>query len=119
MPDAADRRLRISQNLAALVEHLEECVDIASRGSDAFFGRDFVIRYAAHSALIQAGNAVKDLPADFIADHPEVRWSGLARMRDRIGHGSGSGIDFRLIWSTIDGPIQQDLDALRRLRADV
>jgi len=111
-PKAEERWARVLGNLSDVRDRLAECAAIAARGRRAFFGDDFVLRYAAHSALIQAGNAIKDLPPAFLHDHPEVEWSALARMRDKIGHGSGDGIDFQLVWATITRDVPQDAAAV-------
>jgi uncharacterized protein with HEPN domain len=117
VPDgkAAGRAVRIDANLAAIERHLGECVDLAERGRDAFLGPDFVNRYAALAALIQTGNAVKDLPDEFRAVHPEVRWRALMGTRDKIGHIYGDSIDWDTLWNTVDREVLLDLAAVRHL----
>jgi uncharacterized protein with HEPN domain len=54
------------------------------------------------------GEASKNLPAAFIADHPEVDWSGLAGVRDIVTHRY-----FRVDWSLLWISIQEELPLLR------
>lgn len=114
---AAERAARIDANLAAIERHLTECVDLADRGRDAFLGPDFVNRYAALAALIQTGNAVKDLPDEFRAGHPEVRWRALMGTRDKIGHIYGDSIDWDALWNTVARDVPIDLIAVRNVSA--
>lgn len=112
----AEREARLVQNLAAIEAHLRECVDITERGEKAFFGSDFVNRYAAYAALIQIGNAVKDLPDTFRAEHAGVVWRALMRTRDKVGHIYGESIDWDIIWKTLINNAPDDLEALTRIR---
>jgi uncharacterized protein with HEPN domain len=119
VPDgkAATRAARVDANLAAIARHLAECVDLSERGRDTFLGADFVNRYAALAALIQTGNAVKDLPDEFRALHPEVRWRALMGTRDKIGHIYGDSIDWDALWLTVDRDVPLDLTAVRAIIA--
>jgi uncharacterized protein with HEPN domain len=60
------------------------------------------------------GEASKNVSSQFRSEHPEVEWSAVARMRDRIAHGYFD-IDFEVIWDAsqdrIPGLIAQ-LEAL-------
>lgn len=115
---SAARASRVVANLAAIERHLAECVDLADRGRDAFLGPDFVNRYAALAALIQTGNAVKDLPDEFRAEHADVRWRPLMGTRDKIGHIYGDNIDWDALWNTLDRDVPLDLAAVRRVIAE-
>jgi len=117
-PKAAARATRIDANLAAIERHLAECVDLAGRGRDAFLGPDFVNRYAALAALIQTGNAVKDLPDELRSAYPGVRWRALMGMRDKIGHIYGDSIDWDALWNTLDRDVLHDLAAVRRIATE-
>lgn len=116
-PKAAARVARIDANLAAIELHLAECVDLAGRGWEAFLGPDFVNRYAALAALIQTGNAVEDLPDEFRASHPEVRWRALMGTRAKIGHIYGDSIAWEALWNTVARDVPLDLAAARRVVA--
>ncbi|MEJ1087850.1 HepT-like ribonuclease domain-containing protein [Microbacterium sp. Mu-80] len=113
---AAEREARIPRNLAVIEARLRDCADLAGRGEAAFFGTDFVNRYAAYAALIQIGNAAKDLPEQFRTAHPEVGWRALTRTRDKVGHLYGDSIDWDVIWATLLDDVPTDLQGITRAR---
>lgn len=115
-PRDAEREARVLDNLAAIEAHLLECSDIAARGKHAFFGPDFVYRYAAYAALVQLGNAVKDLPEAFRAAHTEADWRALMYTRDKVGHIYGANIDWDVIWETLINDVPADLRGVVRAR---
>jgi uncharacterized protein with HEPN domain len=57
------------------------------------------------------GQAVKSLPADFRASHPEVAWREIAGTRDVIVH-EYFRVDLGLVWDMLHGD-------LPKLKADV
>lgn len=46
------------------------------------------------------GEAVRALPASFRDQHPEIPWSEMVAMRNRLIHGYFQ-VDFSLLWETI------------------
>lgn len=111
-----EREARIGPNLAAIESLLRRCVDIAERGDSAFFGDDFVNRYASYAALIQIGNAIKDLPSAFRDSHADVNWRALMNTRDKVGHIYGDGVDWDIIWRTLVENAPDDLAAVVGIR---
>lgn len=71
-------------------------------------------------ALLQIGEAIKRMPFIITDDHPEVDWSGAARLRDVIAH-RYDAIDVSMIWKVIaeDIPILQSqcMNILRSVEA--
>jgi uncharacterized protein with HEPN domain len=61
--------------IAAIGQHLE-------RGSLD----DGLVFDAVRMRLVEIGEAVKDLSPEVVATEPEIRWQGIARMRDRLAH---------------------------------
>lgn len=51
------------------------------------FAADETLRRAFVRSLEIIGEAVKNLPEEFRALHPEVEWRPIAQMRDRLIHG--------------------------------
>lgn len=64
------------------------------------FVDDETLRRAFVRSLEILGEATKKLPDDLRSRHPEVDWSGMARMRDRLIHGY-FGIDNNLVWIAV------------------
>lgn len=66
---------------------------------DAYFA-DPTLRRAFTRSLEIMGEAAKQLPAALRDSHPEVEWSLMARMRDRLIHGYFS-VDESLVWGAV------------------
>ena len=64
------------------------------------FAADETLRRAFVRSLEIIGEAVKNLPDEFRASHPEVVWRSMARMRDRLIHGY-FGVDYQLVWNVV------------------
>ena len=63
---------------------------------------------AAESLIIKIGENVARLSAGTMRDHPEVPWSLIKRMRDRLAH-HYEGTDYAAVWDTL----VVDLPAIR------
>jgi uncharacterized protein with HEPN domain len=46
------------------------------------------------------GEAAKQLPAEFKAQHPAIAWPQIAGLRNRIVH-DYAGIDLKLVWNIL------------------
>jgi len=61
---------------------------------------DETLRRAFVRSLEIVGEAAKKTPEEFRAQHPQVEWSAMARMRDRLIH-AYFGVDFELVWDVV------------------
>jgi uncharacterized protein with HEPN domain len=74
---------------------------------DAFCGNEEKV-LAAIRVLEVIGEAAKHVPPSVRENYPEVPWSGLARMRDKLIHGY-FGVDAEVVWQSL----HEDLPPLR------
>jgi uncharacterized protein with HEPN domain len=57
-------------------------------------------QYAVLRALEIIGEATKNLSKELKAEHPDVQWSDIAGMRDRLIH-QYFGVNLELVWATV------------------
>ncbi len=80
---------RIRRRLDDLARIGSEAVYLAGKGRDAYLADTMdgaVLRNAGERILIKAATVAEKLPDDFKAQHPEVDWTGIARMRNLVAH---------------------------------
>lgn len=78
------------------------------------FAADETLRRAFVRSLEVIGEAVKNLPEEFRASHPEVDWRPIARMRDRLIHGY-FGVDYQLMWDVVPEKLPELKRNLQRI----
>jgi uncharacterized protein with HEPN domain len=63
----------------------DEIAAIVQRGRDAF-DTDVVLRRAVERCLEIIGEASKAMSSDVTDTYPEIPWSDMAKVRDRLSH---------------------------------
>jgi uncharacterized protein with HEPN domain len=66
--------------------------------------------------LLVIGEAVKSLPAELLAQEPDVPWREIARLRDLLAH-HYYRVDAHVIRRTVEMPLDQLTKAVRELLA--
>lgn len=75
--------------------------DLAARGHDWFVGDPSnVPGLAAESLIIKIGENVARVSPETRGARPDVPWSLIKRMRDRLPH-HHEATDYRLVWDTL------------------
>ena len=101
-----------SRDELALREIIRLCLSgeaLAARGYDWYVGDpENVPGLAAESLIIKIGENVARLSAELTRSEPQVPWSQIQRMRDRLAHHC-EGTDYGAVWDTLAG----DLPAIR------
>jgi len=64
------------------------------------------------------GEAVKNLSIDVINSNPDIPWSLMARMRDKLIHGY-FGIDAVVVWKTINYELPGILPKIKKLHNQI
>lgn len=89
---------------AALTEIVRLCgvgANLVARGDEWYLGDlDNVPGLAAESLIVKIGETVARLSDATTARHPEVPWSLIKRMRDRLAH-HYEGTDYGAVWDTL------------------
>ena len=93
--------------LAHIIDAVACIRDYTRDGESAFFAdrktQDAVIRN-----LEIIGEAVKQLPLELTARHPDIPWKDVAGMRDQLIH-HYFGVNLKLVW----GVVAKRLEALQ------
>ncbi|WP_082343672.1 HepT-like ribonuclease domain-containing protein [Sulfobacillus thermosulfidooxidans] len=93
--------------LTQILQSLDRIASYSAEGSRAFFESPLLQDGIVHN-LELIGASVKQLPAELLASHPNIPWSAIARMRDRLAH-HYLGLDLELVWEVV----QHDLPPLK------
>jgi uncharacterized protein with HEPN domain len=78
------------------------------------FLADPLVQHAVAMSLVVVGETVAKLlqtSPDFAAAHPEIPWSAVVGMRNRVAHGY-YGLDFEAMWETVRQSIPELLAKL-------
>ena len=88
--------------------YIKDMLDANEKISEFIFNmkfEEFVLDDKTASAVIRKieiiGEVVKQLPKEVINRFPEIPWSSLAKMRDKIIH-FYHGLDYEIIWKVIN-----------------
>jgi uncharacterized protein with HEPN domain len=102
-----------SQRIVDMISTVEEIADIVGRGRLAF-DADIALRRAVERCLEILGEAAKAVTPAVMNAHPEIPWSDLAKVRDRLSH-HYHRVDREQLWiiATVDVPATDE--PLRRL----
>lgn len=110
--------LRLSDYLA----HMSEATDRIQRYVDDLTEPAFLADAKTQDAVVRnfeiLGEAARNVErhhADFAAAHPEVPWSLIYTMRNRLSHGYFK-VDYELLWKTIHAELPDLQRSLIRLR---
>lgn len=95
--------------------YLYDIIECCARVADYISGvreEDYQVNPMLQDALVRnievVGEAVKNLSSDVKESHPQIAWSQIARMRDKIAH-HYFRINLDVVWKTAT----DDLPALR------
>jgi uncharacterized protein with HEPN domain len=68
-------------------------------------------------ALEIIGEATKRLPMTVHEQYPEIPWTGMAGMRDRIIHGYDT-VDLQIVWDVVKQDIPEIKPQIQQILAD-
>ena len=91
-------------------QNIERAIDFVKDLDFDQFCQDQKTLYAVVRAIEIIGEAVKNIPDEIREQYPEVPWSAVAKMRDKLAH-QYFGINVKVVWDTV----QNDLAELKPL----
>ena len=98
---------RVERRLADLAQIVAEASYLVGKGRDAYVSDTMdgaLLRNAGEHILIKAATVAEKLPDEFKAQHPEVDWVGINRMRNLVAHHYDK-VNDDLLWEALVGRI--------------
>lgn len=100
--------------LADMIMAADEIAAIVQRGRDAF-DSDIVLRRAVERCLEIIGEASTAISSDLTDAHPEIPWSDMAKVRDRLSH-HYHRIDPSQLWTMATQDIRAAVRLLQKVQ---
>ncbi len=94
--------------LKDILEAMEKIEQFMGETSFEAFAQDDLLASAVVRKLEIIGEATGNLPSAVRQRYPDVPWSSMARMRDRLSHGYWE-IDHEIVWKVV----REELSALK------
>ena len=109
--------------ILSAIETILERTSVVKEPNDFLLSQDGMMRLDAICMnLIALGEAVKGIDkltqGVFLAKYPDVYWSGIMRMRDKIAHHYFE-IDTDVVFRTIQEDVPQLVDVVKRMISDI
>jgi uncharacterized protein with HEPN domain len=73
---------------------------------------------AAIRVIEVIGEAAKNIPPSIRDRYPDVPWSGLARMRDKLIH-VYFGVDIEVVWQTLQDDLPPLQESMKKIMYDL
>lgn len=109
---------RDRRSLQEIVRLCDDGAALAGRGHEWYVSDDLnTPGLAAESIIIKIGENVARLSDETIVANPQVPWSGIKRMRDRLAH-HYEATDYDAVWATITVDLPRVRAAIASLQPD-
>lgn len=110
---------RDERSLREIVRLCDDGTRLAARGHEWYVSDDLnTPGLAAESIIIKIGENVARLSDDTTLANPQVPWSSIKRMRDRLAH-HYEATDYDAVWATINVDLPRVRAAVASLLAGV
>lgn len=103
--------------LSDILQAAEDIRNFTLGMSREVFVADEKTRSAVLYKFAVMGEATKLLPDQVRAEYPDIPWRSIAGLRDKVIHGY-IGVDYELLWETIDKKIPAVIAGLHRILDD-
>jgi len=100
--------------LRHIIESIEAIESHTNKITKEKFSENLTVQDAVIRRIEIIGEAVKNLPAEFKKNHPEIEWREIAGMRDKLIH-EYFGISVNIVWTTVKKDIPKLKKQIREL----
>lgn len=108
----------MKRNQSLYLGDIKEAIEAVVKFTDGMSYDEFNEDDKTFSAVIRKieiiGEAVKNLSAEIKDAEPDIPWSVIARMRDRLIHGY-FGVDAAIVWKTVKIDLPEILPEVMKL----
>jgi len=94
-----------------MVSHASEAVELLGDKTDVDLANDRVLSLALVRLLEVVGEAANRIPRDVRAQYPQLPWSQMISLRNRVNHGYDS-VDLEIVWAIIAHDLPPLINAL-------
>lgn len=102
-----------------LLEDIQGAVEKINRYTEGLSRSEFLSDDKTIDAVVRnleiIGEAVRQLPDDFKAAHPQIKWFQIAGLRNRIVH-DYFGLDLEIIWHILKQDLLKLMDQIQNLK---
>ncbi len=109
MPPDRERATLLDLRIAA-----KRIIDFVGEQDFASFSKDLKTQSAVTLQILILGEATKRLSSEFRSRHPEIPWSDIMQMRDKLIH-HYEKMDLVLIWQTATMDVPNLLEFVEQL----
>lgn len=103
--------------LTDIVDAIDRVLEYTAQGRSAFLA-DRKTQDAVSKNVAVMGEAVRSVSQTTRDAHPEIPWSDIAGMRDRLVHGYFR-VDLNIVWDVVENDLPGFRAAIERLLRDV
>ena len=106
-------------------DFLEDMAQYAEKGMHIVEDLDYGVFQSNEEKVLAAirvieviGEAAKNIPRSIRDRYPDVPWSGLARMRDKLIH-VYFGVDIEVVWQTLRDDLPPLQESMKKIMYDL
>lgn len=104
----------VEDALRDILDAARTAIEFVRDVSDGDLSADKKTEFAVIRALEIVGEAARRIPDSFRADHPDIPWSEMAGMRDKLIH-DYFGVDLEVVLKTVHQDLPPVIGAIQAL----